>query len=415
MHEVRGHLYENRLSAERVERCFKQFLLKTCDLTQFYSPVSGGVRRYIEQKVAFVREHTDGEHILIVPGNKTHKNDEGRIRVYTIASPLISRTSRYRCLTKLRLVQQIFEEEKPDLIESGDPYQLAWKAVQCGRNLRIPVTGFYHSHFPDAYIRSVARYLGQSAIKIAEKLSRRYIRNLYNRFARTLVPAPALTRLLYDWGVKNVEHIDLGVDVDTFTPRQEDRAPLRRELGIPENALLLLYVGRLAQEKNVKMLLEAFRLLHKRFPNKYHLLVVGDGRLRKPLLRLKKTTSAIHWVHFCKEAPRLAQFYRAADLFVHPSINETFGLVALESQACGTPVIGIQGSYMDRIIFNNQIHWARENTFAALAEAIEEMGRQDLRGAGLQASHQVRNKYAWKFVFQRLFSIYREVVTNYKS
>ncbi len=389
--------------------------MKICDLTQFYSPVSGGVRRYIEQKVAFVRKHTDGEHILIVPGNKTQKKEEGRTRVYTIASPLICRTSRYRILTKLHLVQQIFEHEKPDLIEAGDPYQLAWKAVKCGRTLGIPVTGFYHSHFPDAYIRSVARYLGRPAIKITEKISRRYIRNLYNRFARTLVPAPALSHLLRDWGVKNVEHIDLGVDVETFAPRDEDRSQIRREFGIPEDAVLLLYVGRLAQEKNVKMLLETFRLLYKRFPNKYHLLVVGDGLLRKALLRLKKFTAAIHWVDFCEEAPRLAQIYRTADLFVHPSINETFGLVALESQACGTPVVGIQGSYMDRIIFNNQIHWARENTFSALAEAIEDMGRQDLRTAGLQASHQVRDKYAWKFVFERLFSIYREVVTNYKN
>ncbi len=396
-------------------QCIRSFPLKICDLTQFYSPVSGGVRRYIEQKVAFIREYTDGEHILIVPGSETRKRDEGRIRIYTIASPLINRTSRYRILTRLHLVQQIFEQEKPDLIESGDPYQLAWKAVKCGGALGIPVTGFYHSHFPDAYIRSVARYLGRPGIKIAEKISRRYIRSLYNRFERTLVPAPALSRLLAGWGVQNVENIDLGVDVDIFSPRDENHTELRCELGIPEGAVLLLYVGRLAQEKNVRLLLRAFELLCSRFPNKYHLLVVGDGLLRKVLLRIQKSTSAISWVHFCEEAPRLAQMYRAADLFVHPSVNETFGLVALESQACGTPVVGIQGSYMDRIIFNNQIHWARENTFPALAEAIEEMTRQDLRVVGLHASQQVRNKYAWKFVFERLFSIYRDVVADYKN
>lgn len=363
-----------------------------------------------------MRDHSDDQHILIVPGKETQKKEEGRVRVYTIASPLVCRTSRYRVLTKLHLVRKIFEDEKPDLIESGDPYQLAWKAVKCGRALGIPVTGFYHSHFPEAYIRSVARYLGGGpAIKIAERICRCYIRNLYNRFARTLVPAPALSHLLSGWGVTNVENIDLGVDVEIFAPCEEDRSQLRRELGIPQNAFLLLYVGRLAQEKNVKILLKAFHLLWSRFPKKYHLLVVGDGFLRKSLLRLQESSSAISWIHFCEEAPRLAQIYRAADLFVHPSVNETFGLVALESQACGTPVVGIQGSYMDRIIFNNQVHWARENTFAALADAIEEMARQDLRAVGLQASQQVHQKYAWKFVFERLFSIYREIVANYKS
>lgn len=388
--------------------------MKICDLTQFYSPVSGGVRRYIEQKVAFVREQTDSEHILIVPGIETQKKEEGRVRTYTIASPLISRTSRYRILTKLHLVAKILEQEKPDLIESGDPYQLAWKSVGCGNVLGIPVTGFYHSHFPEAYIRSVARYFGRSATKIAENLSRRYIRNLYNRFACTLVPAPALSRLLIDWGVKNVENIDLGVDVDTFAPREEEDSQLHYELGIPKETVLLLYVGRLAREKNVQVLLKAFDLLWNCFPQKYHLLVVGDGRLRGALLRLKKTTHAVSWIHFCEDASRLAQIYRAADLFVHPSVHETFGLVALESQACGTPVVGIQGSYMDRIIFNNQMHWARENKFSALATAIEEMTQQDLRLVGLHASQQVRHKYAWKFVFERLFSIYREVIANYK-
>ncbi|HVQ21453.1 MAG TPA: hypothetical protein VMS23_10445, partial [Terrimicrobiaceae bacterium] len=103
--------------------------MKICDLTQFYSPVSGGVRRYIEQKVAYVRNtRPDCRHILVVPGEKTASSGDDISRVYTIASPLVSRTSRYRALFKLHLVEEVLEKEKPDIIESGDPYQLAWKA-----------------------------------------------------------------------------------------------------------------------------------------------------------------------------------------------------------------------------------------------------------------------------------------------
>lgn len=386
--------------------------MKICDLTQFYSPVSGGVRRYVEQKVAYLRRHRpDSRHILVVPGETTGSTGDDFARVYTIASPLISRTSRYRALLKLHLVEEVLEKEKPDIIESGDPYQLAWKAVASGRGLGIPIVGFYHSHFPEACIRSVAKYFGPLALAIAEDLSRRYVKTLYNSFERTFVPSPVLTQLLSDWGVERLESMDLGVDTEVFQPL--DTPSLRRELDIPGNRRLLLYVGRLAPEKNVRTLFEAFSLLSRRDPGRYHLLAVGDGMGRSSLLRLQEETSSVTWLQYCQDAHRLADIYRTADLFVHPGIQETFGLVTLESQASGTPVVGIRGSYMDRIIFSNQTNWARENTPASLADAIEAKFSEDLREVGRRASVTARTKYSWNTVFSRIFGIYEDVIAQY--
>lgn len=388
--------------------------MKICDLTQFYSPVSGGVRRYVEQKVAYLRrERPDCRHILIVPGEATEVTGDERARVYTIASPLISRTSRYRALLKLSLVEEALEKEMPDIIESGDPYQIAWKAVASGRGLGIPVVGFYHSHFPEAYIRSVAKYFGPMAISIAEDMSRRYVHALYNHFERTFVPSPILAALLRDWGVEHVESIDLGVDVDTFHPGPAEPQLTREEFAIPPHARLLLYVGRLAAEKNVRTLFDAFEILHARSPGKYHLLSLGDGTLRSALLRLQEQTKSVTWMQYCQDPARLAAIYRLADVFVHPGIQETFGLVTLESQACGTPVVGIRGSYMDRIIFSNQSQWAEENTPESLANAIDAKFEQDIAHIGRQASEAARGRYSWKSVFGRLFAIYEDVIENY--
>lgn len=388
--------------------------MKICDLTQFYSPVSGGVRRYVEQKVAYVRRaRPDCQHILVIPGETTGFTGDGFARIYTIASPLISRTSRYRALLKLHLVEEVLERERPDIIESGDPYQLAWKAVASGRGLDIPVVGFYHSHFPEAYIRSVAKYFGNVAISIAEDVSRRYVNALYNSVERTFVPSPILADLLRQWGVERVESIDLGVDTEVFRPSDTPKSVVRRELGIPEGVRLLLYVGRMASEKNVRTLFDAMTVLHRRSPGKFHLLAVGDGSLRPALLRLREETGAVTWMQFCAESERLAAIYRAADLFVHPGIQETFGLVTLESQASGTPVVGIRGSYMDRIIFSNQGHWASENTPESLACAIEAKFGEDLAAMGLQVSASARARYSWNTVFARLFSIYDEVIAGY--
>jgi len=119
--------------------------MKICDLTQFYSPVSGGVKRYLHEKIDYIdRQAARHEHVLIVPGAKTRLKGNGRSRVYTIRSPVVSRTAQYRALLNLRAVEEILEREQPDVIESADPYQLGWKALKVGRALRVPVVGFYH-------------------------------------------------------------------------------------------------------------------------------------------------------------------------------------------------------------------------------------------------------------------------------
>lgn len=383
-----------------------------CDLTQFYSPFSGGVRRYIAEKSRHL-EAAGERHVLIVPGEKTERREEGLRIVYTIESPLVSRSSRYRALINLNLVEEALEREQPDLIESGDPYQVAWKALASGRALGIPTVGFYHSHFPDAVLRSVAKYFGSISVMMAEEIGRRYVTSLYNRFERTLVPSAGLSGLLQSWGLENVETLELGVDTGIFFPDAERGKDARRRFGWPDDRQILLYVGRLNPDKNVRRLLEAFDILHAGDPKRFHLVVVGDGMLRGGLQQLGEKTGAVSWIRYSNNAGELADIYRAADLFVHPGVKETFGLVTLESQACGTPVVGIRGSYMDAINFSGLHNWSANNDSQALAEAIRSVAAGDLASSGLQAASSVGSRYAWEEVFGRLFAVYREVIASY--
>jgi alpha-1,6-mannosyltransferase len=389
--------------------------LKLCDLTQFYSPLSGGVKRYVHEKIRYIQASTDHEHVLIVPGPKTEMIEAHRSRIYSIRSPLLSRRSRYRALLDLRAIEEILEREMPDLIESGDPYQVGWKAIASGVALRIPVVGFYHSHFPEAYLRSSARVFGCTGTEFVMGLAQRYVRQLYDQFEATLVPSARLGRVLTEWGVRNVRPVDLGVDTAIFHPRPEEAALTRQSLGILPDRRLLLYVGRLAGEKNTETLFAAFELLVRREPRRYNLLVVGDGLQRAQLFQLWERVGHITWRQYCTEPAELAQLYRAADLLVHPGVQETFGLTALESQACGTPVVGIRGSYMDRIILGDQEHWARENSPAALADAVAAACNGELRTSSLAASEEVRARYAWPIVFRQFFEIYERVRHAYNN
>ena len=383
--------------------------MKICDLTQFYSPVSGGVKRYISEKIAWMRRaRPDDRHVLIIPGEQNACRDDGLARTYTIRSPLVSRTARYRALLNLTAVEEILEKERPDVIESGDPYQVAWKALASGDALGIPVVAFYHSHFPEAYLRTIDKFFGHIAVDITRDIARRYVRELYNRFAATIVPSPALARLLQDWGVRNTRLGELGVDTALFHANADpdETRQVRAALDIADDQILLLYVGRLAPEKNVTTLFDAFAQLDA---SRFALVVVGDGSERRHLARLREHNESVHWLPYQGDGRQLARLYRAADLFVHPGVQETFGLVALESQASGTPVVGIRGSYMDRIIFTDQEHWAAENSPNALAEAIRVMAKRDLATEGRAAAARVHQFYGWDRVFERLFGVYAEV------
>ena len=370
----------------------------------------------MSEKVRYIQKHTArDEHVLIVPGERDETIVGERSRTYFIASPLISRTSRYRVLLRLEAIERVLEKERPDVIECGDPYQVAWKTVRSGAVLGIPVVGFYHSHFPEAHIRTVQKFFGETLTEFCMDFSRCYIRSLYNRFERTMAPSPALGALLGEWGVRNVVHGDLGVDTSVFQPIAEADEDVRGEFGIPRDRTLLLYAGRLAQEKNTHTLFGAFRILAREHPNRFHLLVVGDGLQRSDLSTLNSqlSTSSTH-IPYCADAHRLAALYRAADLFVHPGVQETFGLVTLEAQACGTPVVGIRGSYMDRIVHCSQTFWARENTATALARAIFQMHGEKARANPECLHAMIAARYSWERVFATMFDLYCEVAHNYR-
>ena len=107
------------------------------------------------------------------------------------------------------------------MIESADPYQLGWKALKVGRAIRGPVVGFYHSHFPEAYVRKSAMLLGKTATHRVMKLSRAYVRKLYNQHAATVVASDLLGRVLGVTGaLHNVRVLGLGVNNGNLSPQR---------------------------------------------------------------------------------------------------------------------------------------------------------------------------------------------------
>ena len=366
------------------------------------------MKRYVHEKIAFVqRARPTDEHVLVIPGARSGVVRDAQSRIYSIRSPLVSRTTQYRALLDLRALHEIIEREQPDIIECADPYQVGWAALRIAATYRIPVAAFYHSHFAEAYLRKPVERFGRASADVVMKGARAYVRSFYNRFDGTLVPSDGLCRVLQDWGVTNTRKISLGVNTDVFRPDHS--------LGRDDDRIGLLYVGRLAAEKNTHVLFEAFALLGMRSA-RFELVVVGDGQQRERLRELQQETGRVTWLAYCTDAAELAELYRNADLFVHPGVEETFGLVALEAQACGTPVVGIRGTHMDEVILHEQSDWAAVDNADDLADAIERMAaRNDLRALGSAAAAEVAQRYSWSRVFADLFSFYGEVIAGYRK
>jgi len=387
--------------------------MKICDITQFYSPVGGGVRRYITEKRKFIESQTSHEHMLVIPGARTEMFHDGRLTLCTVASPPINRTSRYRILFNVRQAEDFIRSQKPDIIEVGDPYHVAWRMSTIADEMQIPVVGFYHSHFPEAYLRTLFKYCGRWLRDLGMAYAEDYIARLYSSFDATLVPSSFLCEVLKEYGVMNTAHFHLGINTALFYPAKPTRVS-RVALGLPEGKILLLYIGRLAGEKNTAVLMETFYLLNEKYPGQFAFLVVGDGQLRNTVRAASGDIPDFRWISYCDDQEMLADYYRLADLFVHPGVCETFGLVSLESQACGRPVVGIRGSYMDANILAGLELWAHRNTPEDLADSISRFTFADRTTIGAEASRKVLELFSWNTVFDKMFSFYEGLIAGKK-
>jgi alpha-1,6-mannosyltransferase len=369
--------------------------------------VSGGVRRYVSEKIKHLNRAGD-QHLLIIPGAGDAVRGDSQARTYTIASPQISRVTQYRALIRLDGIERILAAERPDIVECGDPYQVGWRTAKACQRLQIPAVAFYHSHFAESELRPLQRWIGKNAADLLVQFAAKYCSNLYNRFSRTFVPSPLLCEALKSWGVENTVSVDMGADMQRFEPASIAKKTLRRSLNLPENQRLLLSVGRLSEEKNTATLCKAFDLLASQ--HTYHLVIIGEGMQRRLVERLAEKTGSVTWLPFLSDHKQLLAYYQAADLFVHPGLKETFGLVTIEAQACGLPIVGFTDTAMNRIICHEQDFWATERTPSALAASIHAAFERDLSTLGSKARREVVVRFDWATVFARQFDLYHKVI-----
>ena len=357
--------------------------MHVADVTMFYAPQGGGVRRYIEAKRAWLTSRAGCSHTLVVPKASDAPPELHTVGLTSVPLPL---SNGYRVPLRKSPAARTLVELQPNVIEAGDPYMLAWAALDAGQRLGIPVVGFCHSDLP--------RLLRQRYGRRVERIAALYYARLYREFDLVLAPSRAMTARLRGWGVRRATYQPLGVDVDVFNPSRRD-AGLRPRLGLPAASRLLVYAGRFAPEKNLDVLAHAMRLLGSR----YVALWIGAGRVPAEL------PANVRILPYVNDREDLARVLASCDAFVHPGDQETFGLAALEAMACGLPVIGAHAAGVGELVTPEVGTLVPARDAHALAEAITALYERDLKALALHA-RRLAERYAWSPVLARIVDRY---------
>lgn len=231
---------------------------------------------------------------------------------------------------------RLWSRARPDVVHIATEGPLGWSALQAAKRLKLPVTSDFRTNF-----HAYSRHYGVGWMRAPIMA---YLRRFHNATAATMVPTEPLRAELVTAGFRNVSVVSRGVDTARFNPVRRDPA-LRASWGARDDDLVVTCVGRLAPEKNLGVLLDAFDAIHQRLP-RARLLLVGDGPMEDELAR--RRPDAIFAGR--RSGDDLAAHYASADLFLFPSVTETFGNVTLEAMASGLPVVAFDDAAAAQLI-----------------------------------------------------------------
>jgi len=284
---------------------------------------------------------------------------------------------------------QLWSVHRPDVVHIATEGALGWSALQAAVHLKLPVSSDFRTNF-----HAYSRHYG---IGWLYKPIMAYLRKFHNRTQCTMVPTEALKRDLEAGGFKQLTVVSRGVDIQQFSPGRRSAA-LRAEWGVAEDDLVVVYVGRLAPEKNLATLTAAFEAVLQVRP-RARLVVVGSGPQQAELQA--RWPQAIFAGQ--RKGEDLAAHYASGDLFLFPSLTETFGNVTTEAMASGLPVLAFDYAAAAQLIRNgeNGVLAPMDDTAAFVRAATHLAGQPALRRQMGAAAALTASELDWSTIVAR--------------
>lgn len=356
--------------------------MKVTFVTDTYSPQANGVATTLERLVNGLREL--GHEVDVIRPAVLACEEEG-MKVPSFGLPGYKEV---RFGFPMRLVLQTrWYKNRPDVIYVATETPLGASAITAARALRIPVASGFHTNFQ--------QYMAHYQMPLLEKATMKYLRHLHNRSSCTFVPSRDVIDQLDESGFENLELLPKGVDTKLFSPKRRSIL-LRQSWGVREGGLVGLYVGRIAAEKNLPLVVRGFLEIQKRIPD-FKGVFVGDG----PKLEEIKRDHPEFIYAGVKRGTELAEFYASADMFLFPSLTETFGNVTLEAMASGLAVVAFDYAAARQHIRTGEngfsVPFGDEEAFLNESVVAANTPLGDIRAEARKSARKVR----WKKVVKR--------------
>ena len=304
--------------------------LRIAVVTETYPPEINGVAMTICRMVEGLRQYHDVE--LIRPRQDKQdiaKNEPTLQEVLVRGFPIPRYPGLKLGLPAKRRLIRLWTENRPDVVHLVTEGPLGSSALSAARKLGIPVSSDFHTNF-----HSYSKHYGFGWLY---KTVAAHLRNLHNRTDTTLVPTQELRNTLAHEGYKNLQVVARGVDTTLFHPRKRSEK-LRLQWGlVGADDLAVIYVGRISAEKNMPLVLRTFEAMQAINPN-LKLVLVGDGPVRAELQRQNPG----YIFAGMRTGEDLAAHYASGDIFLFPSMTETYGNVTVEAMASGLAVVAFR-------------------------------------------------------------------------
>jgi phosphatidylinositol alpha 1,6-mannosyltransferase len=292
---------------------------------------------------------------------------------------------------------------RPDLVHCETEFGIGRAGKAAGARRGLPVVSSYHTDF--------ARYAEAYGARWLKRAVSRYIAGFHRSSRRVYTPSSVAREDLLRMGLTDVEVWGRGVDTETFHPGRRSEA-LRAALGMG-GRYTFLYVGRLAAEKRVAQVVDAFRVASEMVPRGViHLVIAGAGPHEAELRAT--APPGVSFLGLLDRRSRLPDLYANCDAFVFASVTETLGLVVLEAMASGLPVIAVpEGGVRDHLRDGRNGIAGRVGDVSGMALAMVRIATEwGLSRRLARGARQTVEPLSWDREIERLDRSYREVVTG---
>jgi len=377
--------------------------------TNFYLPVVNGVVRSVE---SFREELTrEGNNVFVFTHNFPDHEDQAPFIFHFPSLVLPMEVNIPAVIPVSSFVDQLLPSLKLDVVHTHHPILLGQTAARKAHELNLPLVFTFHTRYQEyTHYIPVPQDVFQEFLKDTVQT---WLVDYMQQCQHIVIPSESMKDLLVrDYGLRNrYTVIPTGINLEPY--QSVDGKTFRARLGWNTDQVLIS-TGRLAEEKNLPVLLEAAKKVHKKYPN-LRVVLIGDGPQRRKLEELVSELGFADRVTFVGQVPfsDVTAYLKAADLFGFSSVTETQGLVTMEAMAAGLPVVAVDGSGTRDIVDDGEQGYLVQNEPDALAESmIRVLGSNELMHKFKENAIKKAKTFDLKSCTKQLMDVYEQAIMD---